>query len=118
MNSVFSLDGKPAVLPIVVGLTTHDEKAKVSFNKVSGRISAWETIDKLGIGTGALLDPSIITDIQHIPSGEKDESHIWIFTNSDKQGKLSYRAGFAWQAAGDITNSLSWDTYLDSIIIR
>jgi len=118
VNSVFSLYGKPAVLPIAVGLTTHDEKAKVSFNKVSGRISTWETIDKLGVGTGALLEPSIITDIQHIPSGEKDESHIWIFTNSDKQGKLSYRAGFAWQAAGDITDSLSWDTYLDSLIIR
>ena len=61
---------------------------------------------------------SIITDIQHLPSSEKDESYNWIFTNPDKQGKLSYRAGFDWQSAGDITGSLSCHTYLDSLIIR
>tara|TARA_A100001011_G_scaffold90543_1_gene95115 strand:+ start:280 stop:564 length:285 start_codon:yes stop_codon:yes gene_type:complete len=72
----------------------------------------------LGVGTGPLIDSSISTDIQHLPSSEKDESYNWIFTNPDKQGKLSYRAGFDWQSAGDITGSLSCHTYLDSLIIR
>ncbi|NQY33767.1 MAG: DUF4861 family protein [Alteromonadaceae bacterium] len=115
VNSVFSLDGKPAALPIAVGIATHDEKATISFNKTTGRISAWETIDDLGVGTAALVEPSIITNIQHLPSTEKDDSHIWIFTHSDQQGKLSYRAGFAWQGAGEITDSPSWQSYLDNL---
>jgi len=115
VNSVFTLDGKPAALPIAVGITTHDEKATVSFNKNSGRISAWESIDDIDLGTGALIEPSIVTEIQHITSDNKDESHIWILTNSDKQGKLAYRAGFAWQAAGYITDSAAWNSYLDNL---
>ena len=115
VNSVFSLDGKPTSLPIAIGLTTHDEQAKVSFNNSKGRISTWEIIDDLGVGTGVLIDPSIVTEIKHLPSASKDESHIWLFTNSNKQGKLAYRAGFAWQAAGDITDSQSWNTYLENL---
>ncbi len=115
VNSAFTLDGKPAALPIAVGIATHDEKASVSFNKATGRISAWEVIDELGVGTGALVDPAIITGIQHIPSDTKDESHIWIFTSSDSEGKLSWRAGFAWEAAGDITSTNAWDEFLDAL---
>jgi len=115
VNSIFTLDGSPASLPIAVGVATHDEKASVSFNKATGRISALETIDGLGVGTGALVEPSIVTDIKHLPSDNKDESHIWLFTNSDKQGKLAYRAGFAWQASGDITTANEWQQYLDSL---
>ncbi len=115
VNSVFSLNGKPTALPIAIGVSTHDENANVSFSKATGRISAWETIDQLGVGTAALVEPSIITDIQHLPSENKDESHIWIFTNSDAQGKLSYRAGFAWQAAGEIIDNNAWQSYLDNL---
>lgn len=114
VDSVFTLDGKPSELPIAIGVTTHDEKAKVSFNKETGRISAWESIDNLGIGTGALLDPSLVEGIKHIPSTVKDESHIWMFTSTDKNGKLSYKAGFTWQAAGHITNNPAWQNYLDT----
>ncbi len=115
VNSVFTLDGKPAALPIAIGLTTHDEKASVTFNESTGRISAWEVIDGSGVGTGALVDPGIITGIRHIPSETKDESHIWIFTSSDNGGKLSWQAGFTWETAGDIVNSGEWDAYLDAL---
>ena len=111
-NSVFTLDGVPASLPIAIGITTHDEAASVSFDKKSGWISAWETIDDLGIGTGVKADPAIIQDIKHMVSDKKDESHIWVIAQSDSQGKLAYQAGFAWEAAGDITNKTSWETYL------
>ncbi|MDU0352604.1 DUF4861 family protein [Paraglaciecola aquimarina] len=118
VDSIFTLDGKPAELPIAIGVATHDEKAKVYYNKEAGRISAWETIDNFGIGTGALLDPSLVEDIKHIPSSVKDESHIWMFTSTDEQGKLSYKAGFAWEAAGEITNNKAWQTYLDSMLVK
>lgn len=114
VNSTFTLDGKPASLPIAIGVATHDEKAKVFYNKTTGRISAWETIDGLGIGTGALLDPSLVEGIKHIPTEVKDESHIWMFTKTDENGKLNYKAGFAWQGAGEITTNQAWQAYLDS----
>lgn len=114
VKSVFTLDGKPAVLPIAIGVATHDEKAKVSFNKSKGRIAAWEVMDDLGVGTGALMNPKKVKDIKHIPSEKKDESHIWIFTSTGKKGKLTYRAGFAWEGAKEITTTGAWDKYLDA----
>jgi hypothetical protein len=113
VDSVFTLDGKPAVLPIAIGVATHDEKATVAYNQSTGRISAWETIDNQGVGTGAILMPSLVSKIEHIPSPIKDESHIWMFTSTDTQGKLSYKAGFAWEKAGDIRTNQQWQTYLD-----
>ena len=114
VNSTFTLDGKPAALPIAIGIATHDEQAKVNFSKETGRISAWESFDNKGLGTGAIIDPSKVEDIKHLVSEVKDESHIWLFTSTSPEGKLSYKAGFAWQAAGDITTNKQWMSYLDN----
>ena len=114
VNSVFTVDGKPASLPIAIGLTTHDGSAQVSSNGENGRISTWEVIDSQGLGTGVLMAPGRTSQTMHTPSEEKDASHIWLVTSSDENGALSFRAGFAWQAAGDITTDDQWTDYLDS----
>ncbi len=114
VSSVFTLDGEPASLPIAIGLTTHDEAAAVSSNPDTGRISTWETIDEHGLGTGALMAVDSIEEIIHAPSEEKDASHIWIVTSTDENGALSFSAGFAWEAAGEITTADQWNAYLDA----
>ena len=114
VDSVFTLDGEPASLPIAIGLTTHDEAAEVSSNSETGRISAWEIMDGNGVGTGVLLAPERTREIIHAPSEEKDASHIWLITASDENGALTFNAGFAWQAAGEITSSDQWNDYLDT----
>jgi len=114
VNSVFTLDGKPASLPIAIGLTTHDGKAQVFSNPETGRISAWELIDEKGVGTGALMAHGYAFEIIHLPSEVKDVSHIWLVTSSDDNGALGFDAGFAWQDAGDITTLEQWNEYLDS----
>ena len=114
VNSVFTLDGKPAPLPVAIGLTTHDEKAQVFSNPETGRISAWEAIDEIGVGTGILMAPDLIGMILHTPSEDKDASHIWLVTTSNEKGELEFRAGFAWQAAEEITTIEAWNEYLDS----
>jgi hypothetical protein len=114
VNSVFTLDGKPASLPVAIGLTTHDEKAQVFSNPETGRISAWEAIDEMGVGTGVLMAPDRISVILHTPSEDKDASHIWLVTTSGESGELSFRAGFTWQAAEEITSNEAWNEYLDS----
>ena len=114
VNSMFTLDGVPAPLPVAIGLTTHDEAAWVSHDREAGRISTWEVIDESGIGTGALLDPGQVQDIVHQESEEKDASHIWLVTSTSEQGALTFRAGFAWEKAKKITSFDDWNRYLDS----
>lgn len=114
VNSVFTLDGKPASLPVAIGLTTHDEKAQVFSNQETGRISAWEAIDEMGVGTGVLMASDSTVEILHSPSEDKDASHIWLLTSTNESGELSFRAGFAWQAAQEITTLEAWNEYLDS----
>jgi len=114
VNSVFTLDGEPAPLPIAIGLATHDEAAEVFSNPETGRISTWEIMQDNGVGTGALLAPDSVKEILHAPSEEKDASHIWLITATDDNGALTFSAGFAWQPAGEITSSDQWNEYLDS----
>jgi len=114
VNSVFTLDGKPASLPVAIGLTTHDEKAQVFSNQETGRISTWEAIDDIGVGTGVLIAADLIAAIMHIPSEDKDASHIWLLTTTNEGGELSFRAGFAWQGAQEITTIEAWNEYLDT----
>jgi len=114
VNSVFTLDGEPAKLPVAIGLTTHDEKAQVFSNEELGRISTWEVIDGKGIATGALMAPERTIEILHTASEEKDASHIWLVTSTDENGELGFSAGFAWQDAGEITTVDAWNEYIDS----
>jgi len=114
VNSVFTLDGEPASLPIAIGLATHDEAAEVFSNIEGGRISTWEIMEGNGVGTGVLMAPGLTQEILHAPSEEKDASHIWLITASDENGALTFSAGFAWQAAGEITSSDQWNDYLDT----
>jgi len=112
VESAFTLHGKPAELTIAVGVTTHDEKAVTAHDRESGWVSAWEVIDDLGIGTGALVDPDRISKIEHVVSDTKDQSHIWIHTRTDAAGTIAYRAGFSWEAAGEILTPADWHAYL------
>lgn len=114
VNSVFTLDGEPASLPIAIGLTTHNESAEVFSNADLGRISTWETIDDNGVGTGVLMAPDRTREILHTPSEDADASHIWLVTSSNESGELNFKAGFAWQAAQEITSIEQWNSYLDS----
>ncbi|MCP4045737.1 MAG: DUF4861 domain-containing protein [Gammaproteobacteria bacterium] len=114
VNSVFTLDGKPAAMPIAIGLTTHDGNAQVFENADTGRISTWEVIDDQGLGTGVLMAPASTAKIMHMPSEDKDASHIWLLTSTNENGELTFRAGFAWEAAQEITTSDAWNKYLDS----
>ena len=114
VDSVFTLDGEPASLPVAIGLTTHDEAAEAFGSRENGRISTWEIMDGHGVGTGVLMASELTREIIHAPGEEKDASHIWLITASDDNGALTFSAGFAWQAAEEITSIDQWNDYLDS----
>lgn len=115
VTSHFSLNGQPAKnVDIAIGLATHDEAATVSSNKENGWIAAWETIQGYDLGTGVVVSPENIGEITHIPSKEKDQSHIWLITHTDEQGTLNYAAGYGWQGAKRITTETQWQQYLSN----
>ena len=118
VNSVFTLDGEPASLPVAIGLTTHDGKAQVFSNAKTGRISTWELIDDKGLGTAAMIAPEDTFEIVHFPSEEKDASHIWLVTSTDENGELGFKAGFVWADAGEISSNEQWNEYLDARVTQ
>jgi len=111
-TSQFFLNGKPAELPVAIGLTTHEGKAITDSNRAMGLITAWETIDDKPFGTAVLVDPERVTQIELVDTEVKDEGHIWIIVNSDNQGYLEYAAGFGWSGAGIINTPEDWEAYL------
>ncbi|QGX63062.1 DUF4861 family protein [Alteromonas mediterranea] len=115
VDSTFYLNNAPASIPIAIGVATHDEKADVYKNQQKGWIAAWEEIDNQGLGTAAVIAPSKISNIIHTPSEKKDESHIWLITQTSPEGKLNYKAGFAWEGDSEITTVEQWKEYLNSL---
>jgi len=117
--SSFKLNGQPAKnLSIAIGVATHDEAAKVSKNKGSGWIAAWEKIKGYHLGTGVKVNPQAIDSIIHQPSSDKDQSHIWLISHTNEEGKLRYAAGYGWQRAGKITSASQWQQYLTNYSLK
>lgn len=115
-ESTFWKNGELAVgLPIAVGLTTHDDLGTTSSNLRSGWVACWEVIDGDGVGTGVAMDPEKIKAVKIVKgdvSGETNRGHILLIAETDAQGAISYRAGYGWERAGDITSQDLWQAYL------
>jgi hypothetical protein len=115
VESVFLKDRQPAAnLPICVGLTTHDGKAEAFFNRYEGWIATWELLGESELGTGARMDPAHLNSIVMVDRKTKDQSHIFLITNTDSEGRISYEAGYGWKKAGTITTRETWSIYLSN----
>lgn len=112
IESRFSEGGKPVVLDIAIGVTTHDGKAVVTLNAKKGWIACWERIDGQGLGTGVVIAPDKILRVDEVKSEKPDEGHAIVLTRTDTEGVVRYRAGYGWERAGDITTSEQWQGYL------
>lgn len=106
-------DGALAVdLPAVIGLTTHDGKAKPGADARQGWMACWEKIDNSGLGTGVVMDPSAIESYKVLKSKTPDESHALFITKTDNKGQVSWWAGYGWERAGEIESAKDWSAYL------
>ncbi len=112
-TATFWKDGELAAdLPVAIGISTHNGKATVSKNLKAGWIACWEEIDGSDLGTGVLINPKRIEDYELVQSDTPDESHALIIAKTDGQGQVSWWAGYGWERAGEIKNSLQWEKYL------
>lgn len=117
VEAEFTQDGKPlSGLEIAIGVTTHDGKAKATFDAKQGWMSCWEEIDNQGLGTGVAIDPAKVIEMKEITGGGTDKGHVIALTKTDKDGKVSYDTGFAWAGAGKITTQDAWQAYLEKSV--
>lgn len=113
VESLFLKNKKPAAnLPVCIGLTTHDGKAEAFFNREEGWIATWESLDDSELGTGAKMHPDQVDSVVMVDRDTKDESHIFLVTHTDAEGRISYEAGYGWKKAGEITTPGAWKHYL------
>jgi rhamnogalacturonyl hydrolase YesR len=115
VESRFLKNDKPASnLPIGVGVTTHDGKAKATFNQKAGWVSAWEVIDGFGLGTGVVMPAGTI--IETAETGQNnliDSRNAVLITRTNIDGKIFYAAGYSWEKANKIKTSIEWQAYLN-----
>ena len=114
VESTFFKNDKPIEnLPIAVGVTTHDGKAKATFNKKSGWVSAWETIDGFGLGTGVVMEPGIVIETATVgQTNIPDSNNAVLIARTNAQGKIFYAAGYGWEKASEIKTSIDWQNHL------
>lgn len=115
-ESQFTKNGQPVQLDVAVGVTTHDGKAKAKVNSEGDTLTTWETIDGSHVGTAVALPKFTHTHFVEQKSDVKDRSHAVLVTKTDKAGKITYYAGFAWTKAGEITSFKQWQKYADSYL--
>jgi hypothetical protein len=113
VSSTFTLDGKPlAGLPVAIGITTHDGKAKVTFDPAKRWMSCWEVIDGYGLGTGVVLGKGFEADFQELPKSGPDTGHALAVTKTNADGVVSYWGGYGWEHAGHFNTAADWETTL------
>ncbi len=101
-----------AGLPVAVGLTTHDGKARAMVDAKQGWMACWEAIDTFGLGTGVFMPPERIKAYKLVESKKTDCGHAVFITESDAGGKVEYAAGYGWEKAGEIKTADEWTSYL------
>jgi len=117
VSSTFTRDGKPlAGLPVAIGITTHDGKAKVTFDPAKRWMSCWEVIDGYGLGTGVVLGKGFEAEFQELPKSGPDTGHALAVTKTNADGVVSYWAGYGWERAGHFKTAADWETALNKKI--
>ncbi|WP_075608650.1 glycoside hydrolase family 88 protein [Alteromonas pelagimontana] len=115
-ESRFTKDGQPVQLQVAVGVTTHNGKALADVNDQQNIVSTWERIDGSGVGTAVVLPSQYNGQYFDQRSATPDRSHALLVTSTDKQGRLIYYSGSAWEKAGDITAYYQWKSYLQQYL--
>lgn len=112
-ESTFTRDGRPAALDIAIGITTHNGKAKPTFDPKHGWMSCWEKLEGYGLGTGVAIAPARVALMREVKSQKPDESHALLLTRTDGAGQVAYYAGYGWEKAGQINTPEKWTAYLN-----
>jgi hypothetical protein len=96
---------------MTVGISLHDKKGEVKASPKEGWFRYWEPMDDSFLGTGIVLEPSMISDYKDYRTTARDQSHLLVITKSPGKNAVYY-AGFAWKKSGQFNTPEEWDLYL------
>ena len=103
---------------VVIGLTAQvkgKESNRFAASK-QGFIAIYEPFAGSMLGTGVVADPKSV--VRSYGIGDRDDEEFggrnMLVVHPDENGGISWRAGFAWAADGDITTEGDWLRYLES----
>ncbi len=101
---------------ILVGLVTQNTGAEITLDSKSGLAAVYESIDGKNLGVAVLVDPARVLRMARLPGTDaaKKMEHAAVFTRVAADGRVSYRAGFAWAGDGDLRTSTAWLNYLQT----
>ncbi|MCU0781221.1 MAG: glycoside hydrolase family 88 protein [Akkermansiaceae bacterium] len=110
---------KPGIqLPheVAIGLNTQDKGASMTLDPAAGIIAVHESLAGSPLGTGVIVPPAAVVRTTRLAAADKDgkAEQALVIVRPDDQGRVSYRAGFAWGADGEITTEAAWLAYLKS----
>ncbi|TVP52549.1 MAG: DUF4861 domain-containing protein [Mongoliibacter sp.] len=106
------IDSSEPLPYLTVGITLHENEGITFWDDEKGVFGYWEPMEDTFIGTGLVVDPSLIESHMKHESQHRDQSHILVNLIPDSKNKVVFYAGFAWDQAGDIRNESDWESYL------
>jgi rhamnogalacturonyl hydrolase YesR len=101
---------------VAIGLNTQNKGASMTLDGERGIIAVVEPLAEKSLGTGVLVDPATVIRTMRLPATDKlgKNEHALVIVRPDDEGRVSYRAGFAWAGDEDIATSSAWLKYLES----
>lgn len=120
-ESHFTKNGIPMVgIDVAVGLSTQNGEATVTLSEKSGWMSAWHALgNNTGmIGTGVVVETKQLVNMLDQKMKDVDSSHAIAVVKTDVNGAIRWKAGFAWNKAGNITKPAEWDVYLNNSVFQ
>ncbi|MEY4386948.1 MAG: Unsaturated rhamnogalacturonyl hydrolase YteR, partial [Verrucomicrobiota bacterium] len=105
---------------VAIGIVTQNQGAEIKFLPGQGITSVYEQLDGKGLGTAVLLPPKLLLRSFEVPAQDKagKNAQALVITRPDADGRVIYRAGFAWSADGQIKFADEWLNYLKENCFR
>lgn len=104
--------GKPiAGLKVAAGLFAQTGASDYRFDPASGVMVLADQLDAALLATGLAVAPGRVLGMERKAHG-KDGQQALCLMQTDAEGRVAYKAGYAWSKAGDITTVEAWLDYL------
>ncbi len=109
MNIIANISGTESV---TVGLTLHENDGETEVDSLNNWFSYWQPHGDSELGTAIIINPKYYKSFTKVVSKEKDMSQLLIHLKVI-DGKVEYKAGFAWKESGQASSKDEWEAFLN-----
>ncbi len=106
-QSFYKSDGDSASLTNAIGLKKVAGEEK-HFDQSNGYLASWEKVEK----NNGMQGVAILVNPKDLLKQTEDKLNNLVIVKMTPDNSISYRAGFAWDKAGQFTTFEAWEQYL------